>query len=156
MIRIIGIGSPFGDDAVGLEIARVLAEAPPANCEVIAADRPGATLLELMDGADAVILIDAVRSGMAAGVVHDLGFDELDRSGARFVSSHDLDVIAAIQLARRLERAPRRGRIIGLEIGSRQTDRLSAMSASTCEAMGRVLERVRSRAAEFDDRNSIN
>ena len=50
LIRIIGIGSPFGDDAAGLEIARVLAEAPPPNCEVIVADRPGMALVDLMEG----------------------------------------------------------------------------------------------------------
>ena len=71
MIRIIGIGSPFGDDAVGLEVARILAEAPPPDCEVIAADRPGATLLELLDGAEAAILVDAVQSGNAPGLIHE-------------------------------------------------------------------------------------
>ncbi len=152
MIRIIGIGSPFGDDAVGLEVAKILAASAPPNCEVIAADRPGATLIELLDGADAAILIDAARSGASPGVVHELGFDELERCAIRFVSSHELDVIAAVRLARKLGRAPLRGRIIGLEIATAPRDRLCGLSAGARRAIGRVVERVRSCAAKFDDR----
>ncbi len=153
MIRIIGIGSPFGDDAVGLEVARILAQAPPPNCEVIIADRPGATLMELLDGADSAILVDAVRSGAPPGVVHELGLDELDRCCAvRLVSSHDLNVVAAVQLARKLGRAPSRGRVIGLEIAPADGPRLCVLSGRAREAMSRVVERVRSCAVELDDR----
>ena len=111
LIRIIGIGSPFGDDAAGLETARMLAEAPPSNCEVIAADRPGTALLDLLEGAHAAILIDAVCSGAPPGTIHEFTFDELDRCAVRFVSSHDLGVAAAIQLAQKLGRAPSLGRV---------------------------------------------
>jgi hydrogenase maturation protease len=116
LIRIIGIGSPFGDDAAGLEVARILTQAPPPNCEVIVADRPGAGLLELLDSIDPVILIDAVRSGAKPGTLHQLSFDELDRCPARFVSSHELGVAASVQLASRLGRAPARGGVLGIEV----------------------------------------
>ncbi len=152
MIRIIGIGSPFGDDAIGLEIARVLAAAPPPDCEVIAADRPGAALIDLMDGAAAAILIDAARSGAPPGVVHEIAFEELDRCAPRLVSSHELDVIAAVRLARLLQRAPARGRIIALEIAAPRAERLCAPSPGARAAIGRVVERVRSCAAALSGR----
>lgn len=116
MIRIIGVGSPFGDDAAGLEVARILAQNPPPNCEVIAADRPGAALLELLDGIDSVILIDAMRSGAKPGTLRQISFDELDQCAVRFVSSHELGVAASAQLARRLGRAPARGGVLGIEV----------------------------------------
>jgi hydrogenase maturation protein HypF len=156
LIRIIGIGSPFGDDAVGLEVARILAEAPPPGCEVIAADRPGATLIDLLDGADAAILVDAVRSGAKPGTVHELGFDELERCRAHFVSSHDLDVIPAIQLARKLGRAPVLGRVVGLEIArTASADRFEALSATARGSIDRIVAAVRSWAAKFDDRERV-
>ena len=102
LIRIIGIGSPFGDDAVGLEVASMLAEAPPPNCEVIAADRPGTNLIELLQGIEIAIVIDAVRSGAAPGTLHELSFDELARSAGRFTSSHELGVVETMQIARKL------------------------------------------------------
>ena len=153
MIRIIGIGSPFGDDAAGIEIARILTAAPPPNCEVIAADRPGVDLVEMLDGADAAILIDAVRSGAAPGTVHEFAFSELERCPVGFVSSHDLDVIAAIQLAHVLGRAPRRGRVIGIEIG-RESDgrKIRPLCSAVTESIGSVIERVRECARELDDR----
>jgi len=152
LIRIIGIGSPFGDDAVGLEIARVLAESPPPNCEVIAADRPGTTLADLLDGADAAILIDAIRSGAPPGTIHGFAFDELERCAARFVSSHDLGVAAAIQLAQKLGHAPSVGRVIGIEIAPGSTAQICGLSVGTREAMRHAVEYVRSAAGEFDDR----
>ncbi|HYA18874.1 MAG TPA: hydrogenase maturation protease [Bryobacteraceae bacterium] len=115
-MRVIGIGSPFGDDAAGLEAARILARNPPPGCEVLAADRPGAGLLELLDTSKPVILIDAVRSGAAPGTLHELSFDDLDRCGSRFVSSHELGVGASIQLARKLGCAPAPGWVLGIEI----------------------------------------
>jgi hydrogenase maturation protease len=85
LIRIIGIGSPFGDDAVGLEVARRLAEAPPPNCDVVAADRPGTDLIELLRDIQGAILVDAVRSGAPPGTLHELSFDELTGSVAILV-----------------------------------------------------------------------
>lgn len=152
MIRIIGIGSPFGDDAVGLEIARILADSPPPDCEVIEADRPGTALVDLLEGAKAVILIDAVRSGAAPGTIHEFRFDELDHCAARFVSSHDLGVAAALQLARRLGRAPTVGRVIGIEIAPSSSAELRELSPHTRIALHRAVARVRSTAVEFDDR----
>jgi hydrogenase maturation protease len=118
MIRIIGIGSPLGDDAAGLVAARRLAAAPPAGCRVIAADRPGAGLIDLLEGAAAVIIIDAVRSDAAPGAIHDLDLRQVGQLGERMVSSHDIGVAAAIALAARLGRAPARGRLIGIEVSS--------------------------------------
>ena len=151
MIRIIGIGSPFGDDAAGLEVARMLAEAPPSNCEVIAADRPGAALVDLLEGANAAILIDAVRSGAPPGTIHEFAFDELDHCPARLVSSHDLGVAAAVQLAQKLGRAPSVGWVIGIEIAPASTPQLCRLSPQTREAVRRAVERVRSSAIDFDD-----
>ncbi len=119
---------------------------------MIAADRPGASLLDLLDGAEAVILIDAVRSESPPGRIHELGLDELDSAPAHFVSSHDLDVVSAIQLARALGRLPKRGRVIGLEIKPGHASGLNGLSASIGKEMHLLLERVRSWAAAFDNR----
>ena len=120
MIRIIGIGSSFGDDAAGLIAARLLAAAPPPDTEVIEADRPGATLIELLDGADAAILIDAARSGAPAGTLHDLDLRDLPRQTITLVSSHGLGVIDAVRLACVLGRAPTCGRVLAIAISAEQ------------------------------------
>jgi hydrogenase maturation protease len=150
VIRIIGIGSPFGDDAAGLEALRMLAQAPPPNCELIAADRPGAALIEMFDNADAVILVDAVFSGSSPGKIHELTFDALDNSDLGFVSSHELDVAAAVRLARKLGRSASRGRVIGLEVAPPRPDRMFGLSAEIRDALALLVERVRVCAAQLN------
>jgi hydrogenase maturation protease len=139
VIRIIGIGSQFGDDAVGLQVARILAQAPPPCCEVIVADRPGADLIELLDDVDAAILIDAVRSGAPPGTLHELSFDELSRSTIRFVSSHELGVAASVQLARKLGRAPILGKVLGIEVAPALVREPCPLGQTARQAMSRAL-----------------
>jgi hydrogenase maturation protease len=149
VIRIIGIGSPFGDDACGLAAARRLAEEPPAGAEVVVADRPGAALIDLLDSVDATILIDAVRSGSPAGTLHDLDLRTLLRSAARPVSSHDLGVAATIQLADALGRLPARGRLLGIEAGSRPGTPSAVANATVLDAIPEVVRRARAWVVRF-------
>jgi hydrogenase maturation protease len=149
VIRIIGIGSPFGDDAAGLEVARIIAKSPPPNCEVIIADRPGADLIEMLGRVEAVILIDAVRSGAPAGTIHQLSFNELARSKAQFVSSHELGVAAAVQLAYILGRAPRRGIVLGIEIATPAVQVPCSITQHVRQAIGDTLSLVPSLANEL-------
>jgi hydrogenase maturation protease len=144
MIRIIGIGAPFGDDAVGLEAARILAEQPPPGCEVIAADRPGAGLIELLGGIEAAILIDAVCSGAPLGTIHELSFARLARHHGRFVSSHELGVAASVQLACELGCAPAQGGMLGIEVAAVPSDApYLSLSPEAVRAVSAVLVRVR-------------
>lgn len=152
LIRIIGIGSPFGDDAAGLEVADALATAPPPGCDVIRADRPGASLVEMLDGADAAIVIDAAHSGAPPGTLLEFAFDDLERSAAaHLVSSHDLGVAAAIALARKLGRAPARGRILAIEVPGDSHPPLGGLSHAARQAVQRALARVRRLAAELNE-----
>jgi hydrogenase maturation protease len=115
VISIIGIGSPFGDDSAGLEAARRLSAAPPAGATVVVADRPGAGLLDLLEGADAAILIDAIRSGARPGSLRDVDLRRAEAIVSSVVSSHELGVAEALALARALGRFPSRGRFLGIE-----------------------------------------
>jgi hydrogenase maturation protease len=149
MIRVVGIGSPFGDDAAGLEAARALAEAPPAGCEVLVEDRPGVLLVDLVASAEAAIVIDAVRSGAPPGTVHDLPLAGVRGFDARVVSSHDLGVGAALALAQELGRMPARGRFIGVEAGTSGPEDLGTMSAAVREAIPELVERARAWVARM-------
>lgn len=143
MIRIIGIGSPFGDDAAGLEAARQLAAAPPPDTEVVAADRPGSELIELFDGAEAAILIDAVHAHTQPGTLHDIDLHALASRRIRMVSSHALGVAAAVQLAITLGRAPARGRVLGIEIAPTTCCAPGCLSPTASAAVERTVIRAR-------------
>ena len=143
MIRIIGIGSPFGDDSCGLVAARQLAHDPPVGAEVVIADRPGTDLIELMDGVEACLVIDAVRSDAPPGTVHDLDLRDLPSSAARAVSSHDLGVAEAVQLAVALGRLPAHCRLLGIEIGAGVRAASARPAPALSRAIGEVVHRAR-------------
>ena len=144
MIRIIGIGSPFGDDACGPAAAQLLADEPPAGTDIVIADRSGAALIELLEGVEATILIDAVRSGAPPGTIHDLDLRDLPTaSSLRAVSSHDLGVSEAMQLVTALGRPPVRGRFLGIEVGASPGVSSDHATPAVWAATAKVVRRAR-------------
>ena len=144
MTRVIGIGSPFGDDAIGFEVARMLAQSPPPGCEVVILDRPGAGLIESLDYGEPVIIVDAVKSGAPPGTLHRLIFDELENCSAVFVSSHEIGVVAALRLARKLGRGPSSGGVLGIEIAAESAPFLGPLTAAAQNAVESALPALRS------------
>jgi hydrogenase maturation protease len=103
---IVGLGSPIlGDDAVGLHVARELADhLPPGAADVVEAGAAGIRLLNVLSGYDRVVFVDALlaREGVAApGELCRLRLDELDRT-LRLSGSHDADLGTALALAEQL------------------------------------------------------
>ena len=79
------------------------------------ADEP-TRLLELWDGLDAVVVVDAVRSGAPAGTVHrvDAGDGPLPRD-LGLASTHAMGIADALELGRTIGQAPRRVVVLGIE-----------------------------------------
>jgi hydrogenase maturation protease len=73
-IRVLGLGSPLGDDQIGWRVVEQLQQStklrPLLNHQLTLAayDRPGTGLIQLMAGAQQVFLIDGVQSGAAIGL----------------------------------------------------------------------------------------
>jgi len=76
----------------------------------------GAALLESWQDADAVILIDAVRSGAKPGTIHrlDANAQPVAKKFFRF-STHAFGLAEAVELARALGRLPPRLIVYGVE-----------------------------------------
>lgn len=118
-LHVIGVGSPFGDDRVGWIAAERLRDslrlnAQPERIAVSILDRPGAMLLARWSEADEVIVIDAMRSGVAPGTWRRLAVNDLPFS--RPVTSHGFGVAGALELARELGNLPCRLCVYGIEI----------------------------------------
>jgi len=108
-----------GDDAAGLEVARLLSWFAPDGVRVYAL--PGgrtADLLEVWEGAPLAVVVDAAVSGAPPGTVHRLDglagslLPPPDRS-----STHGLTVADVIELGRALGRLPERLLVFGIEAG---------------------------------------
>jgi hydrogenase maturation protease len=79
------------------------------------ADEP-TRLLDLWDGLDAVVVVDALSSGAEPGTLHriDAGGGPLPRD-LRLASTHAMGIADALELGRALGRAPRRVVVLGIE-----------------------------------------
>jgi hydrogenase maturation protease len=105
---VVGIGNPErGDDGAGREVAERLRGKLPAHVELAECDGEAASLLALLEGADAAFLIDACLSHAEPGTVRrfDLARTSLPQAGFS-VSTHGLGLAEAIELARALGQLP--------------------------------------------------
>lgn len=117
---LIGVGSPFAGDAIGWEVVGALArrgfEAPGWRLGFATAARPGPELLDLFEGRDAAVLVDAMVSGAPPGKVRQLTPAQLARHGLR-LSSHALGVADTLTLGASLGALPGRLTVVGVELG---------------------------------------
>jgi hydrogenase maturation protease len=114
-ILVAGVGNLFlGDDAFGVEVVQqLLRSETPLAARVMDAGIRGVHLAyELLDGYDALVLVDAMAHGEVPGTVsifeRSWSDEEGDRRGRAAGSAHDLDpesVLALLeQLGGRVER----------------------------------------------------
>lgn len=132
-VRIIGVGSPLGNDSVGweaidrLEQLRLQLQYPNHYITLEKLDRPGPALLEHMQGADFAIIIDALISDDKTGEVVVLNSDEIAQQ-QEILSGHGFGVAETLALGDVLGDLPDRLLLLGITI--KQPDDLSE---SFCE-----------------------
>ena len=117
MIRVIGIGSPFGADQLGWLALEALEEAAIPDLELIRLDRPGSGLLRYFEGVERVLLIDAVAAASEPGEVKLLNPADLSQSSC-LTSSHGFGVAEALALAETLETLPAELWVVGIGAGN--------------------------------------
>ena len=101
---LLGLGNTImSDDAAGILVARRLRESTPSHVDVEETERAGLRLLDLLTGYEEAILVDAIVTGEApAGSVRRLSPEQLPPS-LTLASSHEVDLVTALQLGRELD-----------------------------------------------------
>ena len=139
--RVIGIGHlDRGDDAVGRVVAARLKGHVPNDTEVLETDGEAGKLLDLFQGADTVIVIDACVSGAKPGTVQriDAGVTQMPR-WLGSASSHAIGLAESVELARVLGQLPKRLIVYAVEGAS------FALGAPLSEAVEVALESLLAR-----------
>jgi hydrogenase maturation protease len=111
-----GIGNRLrGDDAAGLEAARLVSERA-TDVLVVEHEREPSDLIGLWEGAELAIVLDALH-GDEPGRIHrfEAGRDQLPRRIWGSASTHALELADVIELARSLDRLPARLVVLGIE-----------------------------------------
>lgn len=163
-VLVVGLGSlDRGDDAIGPLVAAAVAGAASerelVGVHVVEHEDPTA-LVDLLDPTgptsawDAVIVVDAVRSGAAPGTVTvlDVGPDGRDLAslGARVdpgpAGTHGFGLAGAIELARALDRLPPRVVVVGIE--AQGFDHGAPLSAEVRASVPSATEAVLAAVAE--------
>lgn len=141
-IRVIGVGNAWrGDDAMGILAARLLRERLASPVEVMEAEGDGLALLDLMEGADRVLLIDAVTGGGRPGACVRLDVSRESCWGSVVPSStHAMGIADAIDLARALERLPKQVVVYGVEIESVESG--APLTPAVCDGLDVVIAMV--------------
>lgn len=149
MIRVVGIGSPFGDDQAGWRVVELLRNRLAPDIDLVALDRPGAALVSWMQGADWFILIDALGPDGSPGRVRRIDPDAIVPPPGG-TSSHGLDLGEAIRLAEALGCRPRHLDIFGIEIAGIGTADLCAAVEAGAEALAQRLCEVLTRPTDHE------
>ena len=154
MILVAGVGNVLhGDDGFGVELAWRLAKRTwPDGVKVIETGIGGMTLVQdLMQGYDALLLLDAHRSGAAPGTVRLLepalpDLSALDPHELRdyFADTHYATPLRALALLERLGRLPRKIAVIGCEPLCHE-----ALAIGLSAPVAAALERAEAMAVEW-------
>ncbi len=140
---VVGIGNYFrGDDAVGLHIARRVAQWADPNVKVTTYHDTVLPLLDLFAADRHILVVDAVRSATKPGTVYRLDLlTHLENRNFAFPSNHLLDLPAIVGLARELDRLPAALLLVGVEAES--VARGAPLSASVKDAIPSALAAIR-------------
>jgi hydrogenase maturation protease len=115
---IIGLGNPLrGDDGVGITVARALAERMlPDDVEVVDGGTQGLGLVNVMEGRQRVILVDAADVGRVPGQFVRFALDEAHlRGDDQPLSVHAAGLREALLLAQALGALPDQVIIFGVQ-----------------------------------------
>ena len=149
-IAVLGIGNILlTDEGVGVHaVNRFRAVHAGASLRLIDGGTLGPALLDCLDGADGLIVIDAARLGLPPGSVrcfHENAWDALSRSGSRTV--HELGLKDLLDIARLSGTLPSRRALIAVEPAC--IDWGTALSPSVAASLDRVVAMVSDLAEQW-------
>jgi hydrogenase maturation protease len=142
-LLVLGLGNVLlEDDGVGGAAVSLLLDRfeSPTGVRVFDGGTLGLSLLPYLEAADAVILVDAIRSDSAPGTVIRLEGDEVGPAVASRLSPHQVGVADLLDGARWLGRYP--GRVVLLGINPASMDLAVGLSPFVRASLPALVERV--------------
>lgn len=151
MIRILGCGNPLvGDDGIGVHIANKLMEMRselPDNVEVIDAGVGGLELLNFMENAEQIIIVDAVKGAGDVGSVHRFEIEDIKNAiSGDALSIHDTSIADVLCIAQHVQEMPKSVKIFAIEIEEAEEVSIclsEKVQASVDEVISMILDEIK-------------
>lgn len=149
-IKVIGCGNLLAyDEGVGIHVVRGLQkEVLPENVEVRELRTPGQMLVELVSGADKLIIIDACGKGKQPGEVHRYNFknENQEKGDIEEILSrtiHGFNLIPVFELRQKFspEKLPREIIVFGIEVSERNKFGVG-LSNPVYRAMEKIIQTI--------------
>lgn len=149
VIKILGAGNYLmADDGVGIHILEKLEQIGRTDIELVNAGVGGLAILDYMEDADDVIIVDAVRGGGGEpGSIYKFTDKELPPPNLFMMSLHDLSLVDTLRLGHQIqpELMPNNITIIGIEVERVEgicTDLSPRVQAATDRVIELILEEI--------------
>jgi len=108
-IFVVGVGNILlKDEGIGVHVIREMEKLDlPKNVRVIDGGTAGFDLGYLIEGADRLILIDAIDAGCEPGVIFKFRPDDIKAKPKRyFTSAHEVGLLEALEMAKCMGKCP--------------------------------------------------
>ena len=157
-ILIACIGNIFlGDDAFGVEVARLLAARPqPDGVRVVDYGIRGLDLAyAILDGYDVTIMVDATARGGEPGTLYLIEPDASEANGPATVEAHAMNPESVLRLVGSMGGLPGRVLVVGCEpetLGP-EDEGLMGLSAPVEAALGEAVSMIESLVATIRNEN---
>jgi hydrogenase maturation protease len=138
----------MADDGVGIHILEKLEYLKPVGVELINAGVGGLAILDLIEGAEDVIIVDAVKGGGGEpGSIYKFTDKELPPPNLFMMSLHDLSLVDTLRLGREIqpELMPKEITIIGIEVEKVEgicTELSPAVEKAVDKAIGVIFDEI--------------
>jgi hydrogenase maturation protease len=142
-VVVIGVGNEYRrDDGLGPAVLARLRADPPAGAVLAGSDGEPAGMLDLWDGADLAVVVDAVAGPSGhGGHRYELCVADLPDGAGEAVSSHGVGLGETVALARALNRMPRR--LVVLAVDGTDFGFGTRLSPAVAAAVEPLVRRVR-------------
>jgi hydrogenase maturation protease len=118
-IAIVGVGNLLlGDEGFGVHVINKLKDCRlPENVKVYECGTGALSLLNVLEGFEKAIILDAVKLGGKPGTVYSfkLDEDELNDGLMKILSLHELNFAIAIKIGKKAYKLPKEIIVIGVE-----------------------------------------
>ena len=147
-VRILGCGSPLmGNDGVGLKVIEALHKTELKDLKDLDIEDAGVCgldLLNLLDGARKVIIVDAILADSPPGSVHRIEGKDLIKCAEplNLVSAHDLTITDVLRIGEQVQTLPEIV-VIGIEIGTIVTEATQEISPEVLEGVEKAIKLIR-------------